>query len=112
MKRKLIILGIIILLSFVLWWAKYLFFMPHFQEGPNKTLVSKNIKLELVTDSPEPEKLGISVPGFLPFWKTVGTVDGEMDGTLWEFNNKGKKYVLYTANTEMPWSYIYKYSTK
>ncbi len=62
MKRKVIVSVIIILFSLVLWWAKSMYFLPHFQEGPKNTLVSKNMKLELVTDSTEPEKLGISVP--------------------------------------------------
>ncbi|WP_445491641.1 hypothetical protein [Niallia sp. 03133] len=110
MKKKLIISAIIIMLSFIIWWTNCVFFVPHFQAGPNNTLVSKNTKLELVTDS-EPEKLGIHVPNFLPFWKTIGEVDGDMDGTLWEFTDKGNNYILYTANTEMPWQYIYKYST-
>jgi len=58
MKRKIIIASIISLLAFITWWAKFLFFVPHFQPGPNKTLVSTNTTLKLVTDSPEPEKEG------------------------------------------------------
>ena len=48
----------------------------------------------------------------LPFWKTIGIVDGEMDGTLWEFTDKGKKYVLYCSNAEMAMPDIYKYAKK
>lgn len=112
MKKKLIISIVIIIILFMSWWAKYLFFVPHFQAGPNNTLVSKNAKLVLVTNSPEPEKLGIGVPKFIPFWRTIGVVDGEMDGTLWEFTDKGKKYVSYYPNGEMDVGSVYKYSSK
>lgn len=111
-EKKLIISVVIILILFILWWAKYLFFVPHFQAGPNNTLVYKNVKLELVTHSPEPEKLGIIVPDFLPFWKTIGVVDGETTGALWEFTDKGKKYVLYYPYIEMAMPDIYKYAKK
>lgn len=112
MKKKLIISAVIILILFMSWWAKYLFFVPHFQAGPNNTLVSKNLKLELVSPSFESKKFGINDPGFLPFWKTIGIVDGKMDGTLWEFSDKGKTYVLYCSNSEMALSDIYKYAKK
>jgi hypothetical protein len=112
MKKKVIILSIISLLTFMTWWSKFLFFVPHFQAGQNKTLVSTHAQLELVTESPEPEKEGINVPNFIPFWKTIGTVDGKAKGTLWEFDDKGKKYVLYSADGEMTWSYVYQYSKK
>lgn len=109
MKQKVIILSVIIIVSLFLWWAYYIFLTPHFEAGPNNTFVSKNVKLELVTTSPEPEKLGINVPATLPFWKIIGKVDG---GTLWEFTDKGKKYVLYAETTEMGGRYIYRYTEK
>ncbi|MEH7094943.1 hypothetical protein [Neobacillus vireti] len=107
MKKKLLIgisISLILLLS---WWSKYLFFVPHFQPGPNNTLISKNAKLVLV---PDPERLGIHEPNFIPFWKTIGVVDGEMKGTLWGFTDKGKKYVSYYHDGEMVVGSIYRYS--
>ncbi|NHM30882.1 hypothetical protein [Neobacillus terrae] len=82
MKKKLIIPIAIIIILFLTWWTKYLFFVPLFHAGPNNTLISMNTKLVLVTISPEAEKLGIHIPSFIPFWKTIGEVDGEMKGTL------------------------------
>ncbi|KAA0547021.1 hypothetical protein FZW96_13640 [Bacillus sp. BGMRC 2118] len=110
MKRKISVSIIVLIVLFVLWWVKCVYFIPQFQNGPNKSLVSADVRLELVTDSPEPEKLGVIVPKFIPFWKTVGKVEGEIEGTLWEFTSNGDKYVLYSAKTEMPWRYIYKYT--
>jgi hypothetical protein len=112
MKKKLIISMAIIIILFMTWWAKYLFFAPHFQAGPNNILVSKNAKLVLVTNSPEPEKLGVHVPNFIPFWKRIGVVDGEMKGTLWEFKDKRKRYVSYYPDGEMVVGSVYKYSSK
>jgi hypothetical protein len=112
MKKKLIIpIGIMIILL-MSWWAKYLFFVPHFQAGPNTTLVSKNTKLVFVAISPEAEKLGIHIPSFISFWKTIGVVDGEMKGTLWEFKDKGETYVSYYSDGEMVVGSVYKYSSK
>ncbi|MDP4164448.1 MAG: hypothetical protein Q8898_15230 [Bacillota bacterium] len=112
MKKKLIILIVILIILFMAWWARYLFFVPHFHAGPNNTMVSKNAKLVLVTNSPKPEKLGIHVPNFIPFWKTIGVVDGDKGGTLWEFTDKGKKFVSYYPNGEMVVGSVYKYSSK
>ncbi|HJV16149.1 MAG TPA: hypothetical protein VJ546_01985 [Bacillales bacterium] len=89
-----------------------MFFVPHFQAGPNNTLVSQNTKLVLFTIEPEAEKLGIHVPSFIPFWKTIGVVDGEMKGTLWEFQDNGKIYVSYHLDVEMNVGSIYKYLPK
>lgn len=89
-----------------------MFFVPHFQAGSNNTLVSKNTKLVFVTMIPDAEKLGIHVPNSIPFWKTIGVVDGEMKGTLWEFTDKGKKYVVYFHDGEMVVGDVYKYSSK
>jgi hypothetical protein len=58
------------------------------------------------------EKVRITIPQFIPFWKTIGLVEGEDSGRLWRFTYKGKQYVLYEPNTEMPWQTIYKYSNK
>lgn len=112
MKKKLMITSTIIIFSLLIWWSYFMFFVPHFHEGPNNTLVSKNVTLELVTTSPEPEKEGITVPDFLPFWKVIGEVDGKGAGDLWEFTDNGKKYVVYSGNEEMAGRYIYKYSKK
>jgi hypothetical protein len=112
MKKKIISLVLIITFLFISWWAKYLFFVPHFNEGPNNTLVSKNTKLVFVTIEPDAEKLGIHVPGFIPFWKTIGVVDGKMKGTLWEFKDNGKIYVSYFHDGEMDVGSVYKYSPK
>ncbi|NHM34000.1 hypothetical protein [Neobacillus terrae] len=111
MKRKLIISFVIMMILFILWWAKYLVFVPHFQAGPNNTLVSRNTELVLVAISPEAEKSGIHIPGFIPFWKTIGVVDGEMKGTLWEFKDNGKTYVSYHPDVEMDVGSVYKYSS-
>lgn len=92
------------------WWAKYLLFVPHFHTGPNNTLISKNTKLVLVVITPEAEKLGIHIPRFIPFWKTIGVVDKEMKGTLWEFQDKGKTYVEYNTDGEMDVGSVYQYS--
>lgn len=112
MKKKLIIPIVIIIILLMSWWAIYLFFVPHFQAGQNNTLVSKNTELVLVAISPEAEKLGIHIPSFIPFWKTIGVVDGEMKGTLWEFQDKGKTYVSYYSDGEMDVGSVYKYSSK
>lgn len=112
MKKKLSIPFAILIILLILWWAKYLLFVPHFQAGPNNTLVSKNTILVLVTISPEAGKLGIHIPSFIPFWKTIGVVDGDMKGTLWEFKDKGKTYVSYYSYREMDVGSIYKYLSK
>lgn len=112
MKKKIISSILIIAFLFISWWAKYLFFEPHFKAGSNNTLVSKNTKLVLVTTEPEADKLGIHVPSFIPFWKTIGVVDGKMKGTLWEFKDKGNTYVSYYPNGEMVIGSVYKYSSQ
>jgi hypothetical protein len=112
MRKKLILPIVIMMILSISWWAKYLFFVPHFQAGPKNTLVSKNTKLVLVAISPEAEKLGIHIPNFIPFWKTIGVVDGEMKGTLWEFNDNGKTYVSYHPDVEMDVGSVYRYSSK
>lgn len=112
MKKKTIISVIIIAFLFMAWWTKYLFFVPHFKAEPNNTLISKNTKLVLVAIEPEAEKLGIHVPNFIPFWKTIGVAVGETKGTLWEFKDNGKKYVSYYQDGEMVVGSVYKYSSK
>ena len=112
MKKKLMIPIAIIIILLMSWWAKYLFFVPHFQARPNNTLVSKNTKLVLVAISPEAEKVGIHIPSFIPFWKTIGVVDGEMKGTLWEFKDEGKTYVSYYSDGEMVVGSVYRYLSK
>jgi hypothetical protein len=112
MKKKLIITIAIIIVLLMSWWAKYLFFVPHFQAGPHNTLVSKNSKLVLVAIAPEAEKKGIHIPRFIPFWKTIGVVDGEMKGTLWEFKDKRKTYVTYYSDGEMVVGSVYQYLSK
>ena len=109
MSKKLIIPVVIIIVLFLSWWAKYLFFVSHFQVGNENTLVSRNTELVFVAVSPEAEKLGIHIPNFIPFWKTIGVVDGEMKGTLWEFKDKGKTYVSYHPDVEMDVGSVYKY---
>jgi len=87
-----------------------MFWVPHFHEVQRGDLVSGNTRLILVSKLLPGDKSGITVPNQNPFWKSIGVVDGSMDGRLWKFTDHGKQYVLYVPNTEMPWHWVYKYS--
>ncbi|GLV12979.1 hypothetical protein Heshes_06630 [Alicyclobacillus hesperidum] len=95
----------------ILWWAHFIFWLPHFHEDAQGNLVSGTTKLILVSKLLPGEKSGITVPERMPFWDSIGIVNGNMDGQLWKFTEHGRQYVLYRPNTEMPWQWVYKYRT-
>ncbi|KRW91113.1 hypothetical protein SD51_11115 [Alicyclobacillus tengchongensis] len=101
----------VVILTVVLWWAHFIFWLPHFHEDAQGNLVSGTTKLILVSKLLPGDNSGIVVPRRIPFWHSIGIVDGDMDGRLWKFTEHGRQYVLYEPNTEMPWQWVYKYTT-
>jgi hypothetical protein len=101
-----------VIVALILWWSHFMFWLPHFHEDEKGNLVSGDTKLVLVSKMLPDDKSGITIPNSLPFWDSIGIVDGDMDGRLWKFTDKGEQYVLYIPNTEMPWHWVYRYSTR
>ncbi|GMA56966.1 hypothetical protein C7445_108157 [Alicyclobacillus sacchari] len=98
-----------LILTIVLWWAHFIFWLPHFHVDAQGDLVSGKTRLILVSKLLG-GKSGITVPERIPFWDSIGIVDGNIGGRLWKFTEHGQKYVLYQPSTEMPWQWVYKYA--
>lgn len=106
--KSVIVGAVIIAIVFLLFWAKYAFYLPHYYQDSSGDLVYKAERLVLVTKTPESK---ITIPKHLPFWRATGVVDGYNSGTLFVFYDHGTKYILFQSSTEMPWQWIYRPAT-
>ncbi|WAH37441.1 hypothetical protein [Alicyclobacillus dauci] len=111
-KRSVWIGVLVIIGALVLWWAYFTYWVPRFHMDSKGDLVSGNTKLVLVSQMLPNDKVKITTPRMIPFWKSIGIVDGSTPGRLWNFTYDGNRYVLYEPNVEMPWKTVYKYATK
>ena len=104
-------LGIfVVVLAFISWWMYFTFGLPRYHADAKGDLVSGTTKLVLVSKMLPNDHTNITIPHLIPFWRSIGIVDGSMAGHLWGFTDHDNLYVLYQPNTEMPWQTVYKYA--